>query len=53
MRGLTREVLRTGLGEEQRGEHVDGVVPVEVGGVDGAGGGVVEETVFADPGVVD
>lgn len=53
MRGLAGEVLGAGLREEQRGQHVDGVVPVEVGGVDGTRGGVVEEAVFADAGVVD
>lgn len=53
MRGFAGEVLGAGLREEQRGEHVDGVVPVEVVRVDGTGGRVVEEAVFADAGVVD
>lgn len=48
-----REVRGQQLGEEERRQDVDGVVPVEVGGVDGALDGVVEEAVLRDAGVVD
>lgn len=48
-----REVRGQQLGEEERRQDVDGVVPVEIGGVDGALDGVVEEAVLRDAGVVD